>query len=80
MYLDDTAGTDLDPDSEGVLVVFNGGDTEVTEEVPGLTGAGFDLHPVQAAGADEVVRGTRWDEDAGSVTVPARTVAVLVRD
>lgn len=80
MRIDDTSGTDLDPALEGLLVVLNATDEAVTEQVPGLAGEDLGLHPVQAGGADDVVRGTRWDAASGSVTVPARTVAVLVQD
>jgi hypothetical protein len=79
MRIDDTAGTDLDPDGEGLLVVFNASDAVATQAVPGLAGADLELSPVQAGGSDPVVRTTTWDAGAGSVTVPARTVAVLVQ-
>jgi pullulanase-type alpha-1,6-glucosidase len=79
MYLDDTTGRDLDRRSEGILVVFNASPDEVTQVVPGLDGARFRLHPVQARGADDVVKATEWDRATGTVTVPAHTVAVLTR-
>lgn len=80
MHIDDTVGTDLDPELEGLLVVLNATDDPVAEQVPGLAGEDLSLHPVQADGADDVVRATAWDAEAGTVTVPARTVAVLVQD
>ena len=80
MYLDDTVGTDLDPRWEGVLVVVNSSPDAVSQTVAGLVGADLGLHPVQVAGADDVVRSTTWDAATGPVTVPARTVSVLVRD
>ena len=43
--------------------------------MPGLGGRRLALHPVQASGADPVVRTAR--ADAGTLTVPARTVAVF---
>jgi len=79
MYLDDSTGSDLDPEREGVLVVFNASPDPVTQQVPGLAGADLALHPVQAGGADAVVKDTAWDSTSGSVTVPGRTVAVLSR-
>jgi hypothetical protein len=79
MYLDDSAGRDLDRRSEGILVVFNASPDEVTQVVPGLDGARFRLHPVQARGSDDVVKATEWDRATGTVTVPAHTVAVLTR-
>ena len=75
MLIDDTAGTGVDPDLDGVLVVFNAGVAETTVEV-GMDG--WSLHPVQAGGADEVVKQSAVDP-AGSVTVPARTTAVFLR-
>ncbi|GIG35283.1 alpha-1,6-glucosidase [Cellulomonas pakistanensis] len=79
MHVDDKAGPDVDADLDGLLVVFNASPDAVTQELPGLAGAAYALSPVQAAGADDVVRTTTWDAATGTVTVPARTVAVLVQ-
>lgn len=79
MHVDDTVGPDVDPDLDGVLVVFNASPDAVTQELPGLAGAAYALSPVQVAGGDDVVRTTTWDTATGTVTVPARTVAVLVQ-
>ena len=70
-------GVDSDPALAGALTVFNASDEPITQVVPGLAGRGFALSDVQAAGADEVVKGTTFDAATGTVTVPARTVAVL---
>ncbi|WP_127571422.1 pullulanase-type alpha-1,6-glucosidase [Georgenia faecalis] len=78
MRVDDTVGEDVDPALDGLLVVFNATPESVTQAVTDLAGRELTLSPVQAAGADDVVRGTTWDAAAGTVTVPARTVAVLV--
>ncbi len=79
MSIDDTAGgTDADPELDGVLAVFNASPEAATVELPGLAGRDYALSLVQETGGDDVVRGTTWDETAGAVTVPARTVAVLV--
>jgi pullulanase-type alpha-1,6-glucosidase len=78
MSIDDTVGADADPELDGALVVFNAGTTPVTQRVAPLAGRDFALSSVQAAGADAVVRSTTWDSETGDVTVPARTVAVLV--
>lgn len=74
MLVDDTVGTDADPDRDGVLVVINA--TPQATTVAG-TGAGWTLHGVQANGGDAVVKGSTVAADA--VTVPARTTAVLER-
>src|SRR5690606_17743407 len=79
MAVDDTAGTeDVDPALDGVLAVFNASPEAITEEVDGFAGRELALSPVQVDGADDVVRETSWDAQTGTVTVPARTVAVLV--
>ncbi len=47
----------------------------------GLASAGIDaleLHPIQAASADESTRQSTADSGARTVTVPARTAAVFV--
>ena len=78
MLIDDLVGDDVDPELEGALVVFNASPSPVTEQVDGLAGREFALADAQANGADEVVKSTTWDAATGSVTVPARSVAVLV--
>jgi len=80
MRIDDTVGPDVDRKLEGVLVVLNASDEDVSIAVDGLTGARYALSDVQAEGSDDTVRQTTWDRATGTVTVPARTVAVLVDD
>ncbi|PZU43650.1 MAG: DUF3372 domain-containing protein, partial [Arsenicicoccus sp.] len=79
MRIDDTVGADVDPELDGVVVVFNAGEEPVEQAVPGLEGAQLRLSPVQTAGADEVVKGSTWDAASGTAQVPARTVAVFVQ-
>jgi pullulanase-type alpha-1,6-glucosidase len=74
MQIDDTVGEDVDPDRDGIVVVVNA--TPDSAEVSGV-GEGLELHPVQAGGADPVVKQTVVAD--GLVTVPARTTAVLQR-
>jgi len=78
MAIDDRAGRDLDPRSEGVVVVFNASDEGTTQTVESLAGGRYALHPVQAAGGDPVVRESSYEVASGAFTVPARTVAVFV--
>lgn len=79
MSIDDLAGSsDVDPALDGVLVVLNASPSSATVEVPELAGREYALSPVQTGGADAVVRQTTWDAADGAVTVPGRTVAVLV--
>jgi pullulanase-type alpha-1,6-glucosidase len=76
MTLDDTTGPDLDPRWERIVVIFNASDEVTTQTLPGPVRRSFTLHPVQAGGADPVVRSASYDD--GAFTVPARTVAVFV--
>ena len=78
MLIDDLVGDDVDPELEGALVVFNASPEAITEQVDGLAGREFALTDAQANGADAVVKTTAWDAATGTVTVPARSVAVLV--
>ncbi|GEL96537.1 pullulanase-type alpha-1,6-glucosidase [Cellulomonas terrae] len=71
---------DVDKKLDGVLVVVNASDEATTQTVSSLAGHKLSLSPVQAKGSDPVVKGTTWDKATGSVTVPPRTVAVLVEN
>ncbi|WP_298806742.1 pullulanase-type alpha-1,6-glucosidase [uncultured Pseudokineococcus sp.] len=75
VLVDDTVGDDVDPDLAGLVVVLNATPDAVTQEVP-VVGGGWELHPVLAGGADDVVQGAT--ADGGTLTVPARTAAVFV--
>ena len=79
MLIDDTrGGSDVDPELDAVLVVFNASGQTLTQSLPELAGRDFRLCPIQSEGADEVVRRTGFDRASGTISVPARTVAVLV--
>ncbi|MBC7292403.1 MAG: pullulanase-type alpha-1,6-glucosidase [Actinotalea sp.] len=78
MSIDDLVGAEVDKALEGVLVVFNASDEDYDGVVPGHEGRDYTLAPVQAGGADDVVKATTWDAATAGVSVPARTVAVLV--
>lgn len=69
---------DVDKKLDGLLVVVNASDEATTQTVGALAGDRYRLSSVQAQGSDPVVKGTTWDRSTGTVTVPARTVAVLV--
>jgi len=49
----------------------------ITEKIEGMEGKAYELSEVQAKGSDDVVKATAWDRATGTVTIPARTVAVL---
>ena len=67
------AGADLDPARDAVLVMVNADKASHDFAVAGA--AGFQLHPIQRASADAVVRSAKFR--AGTFTVPARTTAVF---
>ena len=73
------AGSDVDAALDGALVVFNATDKTMTTAVDGLAGRVFKLHEAQANGSDAVVKESSFDAKTGSVTVPARTVAVFTQ-
>ena len=73
------AGSDVDAALDGALVVFNATDKTMTTAVDGLAGRVFKLHEAQANGSDAVVKDASFDAKTGSVTVPARTVAVFTQ-
>jgi pullulanase-type alpha-1,6-glucosidase len=75
MHIDDTVEP-VDERWSGVLVVVNATPWLVRQSLS-LDLAGYALHPVQASGADDLVRGCEVGADG--VTVPERTAAVLVR-
>ena len=62
-----------------VTVVINATPDSRKQTVASLAGTTERLHPVQANGADPVVRQSAFDPASGTFTVPARTVAVFVQ-
>ena len=78
MAIDDRTGRDLDRKLEGVVVVFNASDEPTTQTVAPLAGRRYELHPIQAASSDPIVRASSYRRASGAFTVPARTAAVFV--
>ncbi|BDZ65019.1 pullulanase-type alpha-1,6-glucosidase [Agromyces mangrovi Wang et al. 2018] len=78
MLIDDLVGADVDPSAKGALVVFNASGEAITEQVEGLEGRSFKLAKALRDGADEVVLETKFTAKSGTLTIPARTAAVLV--
>ncbi|NUR28349.1 MAG: pullulanase-type alpha-1,6-glucosidase, partial [Catenulispora sp.] len=62
-----------------LVVVFNATPKRQEQRIGSLAGAHYRLHPVQAAGADAVVKTSAYAAGSGTFTVPARTVAVFTR-
>lgn len=77
MRIDDTAGEDVDPALDGLVVVINASGEPITEEIEGMEGTKLSLSRIQAKGADPVVKESRWKK--GTATVPAQSVAVFVQ-
>ncbi|WP_311765123.1 pullulanase-type alpha-1,6-glucosidase [Streptomyces zingiberis] len=63
----------------GLVVVFNATPQERGQRLPPAAGRDHALHPVQAGGADPVVKSASYDRATGTFTVPGRTVAVFQR-
>jgi pullulanase-type alpha-1,6-glucosidase len=73
MRLNDTDS--IDPNYEEMLVFFNARPDAITFSNASLNGE-YLLHPIQQNSADEVVKGSSYEN--GTFTVPARTTAVFV--
>jgi pullulanase-type alpha-1,6-glucosidase len=77
LVLGDDAGT-IDRRYRRIAVVFNANVADASLVEASLAGEALQLHPVQAASTDPVVRTATFDAGAGSFTVPGRTAAVFV--
>ncbi|MFF7684544.1 pullulanase-type alpha-1,6-glucosidase [Streptomyces syringium] len=60
-----------------LVVVLNATPQEATQRIGVLAGTDYALHPVQARGADAVVKSASYARESGAFTVPGRTVAVF---
>ncbi|WP_369367304.1 pullulanase-type alpha-1,6-glucosidase [Streptomyces sp. CG4] len=60
-----------------LVVVFNATPRQQEQTIGALAGTHYRLHPVQASGADPVVKTSAYASGPGTFTVPARTVAVF---
>ena len=78
MRIDDTIEEVVDPDHAQALVVLNAGPAPLTEQIADCAGISFTLHPVLADGADPRQREVQWDTEAGVLSIPGRTAAVLL--
>jgi pullulanase len=73
-------GTGLDQRWQQVVVVFNATGSTTDQTVAALAGVDLRLHPDLVASADPVLRTATADRATGTLTVPARSVAVYVAD
>ncbi len=78
VVLDDTVGKDLDPNAEKYVVALNSQHNPVSFSDPGLNGLDLELHPIQMASSDPVVKEFSFDSAQGTIIVPGRTAAVFV--
>ncbi|MFH0520253.1 pullulanase-type alpha-1,6-glucosidase [Streptomyces sp. M41] len=62
-----------------LVVVFNATPQQREQRVGALAGEGYRLHPVQAEGADPIVKSASYAKESGTFAVPGRTVAVFAR-
>ncbi len=76
MRLTDTGN--YDPNYDEIVVLFNAAPQSVAFAHPEFVGKKFELHPIQAASVDEVVKRSDFDTSSGKFTVPGRTTAVFV--
>ncbi|MFD3500510.1 pullulanase-type alpha-1,6-glucosidase [Streptomyces sp. NPDC058678] len=60
-----------------LVVVFNATPDTQEQRIDALAGSGHRLHPVQASGADPIVKTSAYAQVSGTFTVPGRTVAVF---
>jgi len=80
MSIDDgTDFVDIDTNNDAIVIVINGTKSEQSHTVP--TATGFELHSVQQASVDSVVRSASFSVGSrdGTFTVPALTTAVFVK-
>ncbi|MEV0224235.1 pullulanase-type alpha-1,6-glucosidase [Streptomyces sp. NPDC050704] len=66
-------------DRGGLVVVFNATPERQSQRVEALAGTAYALHPVQAEGADSIVKSSSYDPESGRFVVPGRSVAVFAR-
>ncbi|AVH61497.1 pullulanase-type alpha-1,6-glucosidase [Streptomyces dengpaensis] len=62
-----------------LVVVFNATPEKQEQTIGALAGKGYALHPVQASGADPIVKSASYEAESGTFAVPGRTVAVFAR-
>jgi pullulanase len=77
MRIDDTTGTDIDPNVKSLVVVVNAGTQPVSHTLAATQGTNYTLDPTQAAGSDPIVKTATFTPSTGTFTVPARTTAVF---
>ncbi|MER8010503.1 pullulanase-type alpha-1,6-glucosidase [Streptomyces sp. NPDC094149] len=62
-----------------LVVVFNATPQKQEQRIGSVAGTAYHLHPVQASGADPIVKSSSYERVSGTFAVPGRTVAVFSR-
>jgi hypothetical protein len=78
MRISDTVGADLDRGAKSLVVIFNGSDTSQSITLADTVKGQFRLHNVQQTSDDDVVLLSKFSQNTGTFSVPARTTAVFV--
>jgi len=78
MSIDDSSGPAIDPRARSLLAVINVAPQAQSYALPGYAGRRLLLHPVQAHGADPVVKTASYASATGMVSVPARSAVVFL--
>ena len=79
MRLSDPRAIRLDNPYAQIVVVFNATGEAKQVSADALKNANLQLHPIQAASADPLVRTASFASASGTLSVPARTTAVFVQ-
>jgi len=73
-----TDNDNLDPVYKAIVVLFNASPDTVTFADDSFKNLKFELHPVQTASVDEIVRRSDFDTANGRFTILGQTTAVFV--
>ncbi|ONK57269.1 uncharacterized protein A4U43_C10F18340 [Asparagus officinalis] len=68
----------LDPNYSFIVIVFNACPTKTSVSLPSLRGRVLQLHPVQVASSDKLVKESSYEASSGCFTIPQRTTSVFV--
>ncbi len=78
MRLLNTGAERIDDPFDQIVVLFNASKDAVTFTDDAFAGAALELHPLQSASQDPIVKTAKFDSAAGRFDMPARTTAVFV--
>ena len=78
MAISNNPNAPIDDHYDLIVVIFNAGDQEAFYQVAEWMDKSLQLHPVQTASSDPIVRTAGFDPGSATFSVPARTTAVYV--